>query len=91
MSYLFFTNWVSLFLWSFLVFAFRTEGKNEFVSFQKLCVTFSPITSTVTTFVFSLDGQCVIWEFNMFLTRNLEPYKDITIQWIAYKMKILLT
>ena len=90
-QYLFFLNWVPLYLWSFLAFAFRTEGKNDFVSFQKLCVTLSSITSTITTFVFSLDGRCLIWELNMFLTRKLQSYKGITMQWITYKMKTPFT
>ena len=90
-QYLFFINWVSLYLWLFLAFAFRTEGKNDFVSFQKLYVTFTPITSTMTTFVFSPYGWCMIWEFDMFLTRKLQPYKDIIMQWITCKMKIPFT
>ena len=64
-NYLFFIKRVSLYLWSFLAFEFRTEGKNDFVSFQKLYATFSPITSTMTTFVFSPDGRCIIWEFDV--------------------------
>ena len=90
-QYLFFINWFFLYLWLFLAFAFRTEGKNDFVSFQKLYVTFTPITSTMTTFAFSPDGRCIIWEFDLFLTRKLQPYKDIIMQWITYKMKTPFT